>query len=604
MSNPITPRRKSPLLFASIVLGISIAFVIAGCGSSSNTPRSGVPGTGQAAQPVEIEGIVSDGPVAGGTLFVFTRDRIQAAVAAASESVDRRAALTSAGPIATLTRDPGSEGRFSLSVPGEHAATFVFIVFDSGGAEDMAFHDTPPNLEAVIVLGFAGTTQRVNLSMHTTLIAQQVRAQLDPDGDGTPILQSAIQAVAQAAEMSVLAALGEDDQGRPLYPNGESPVSAEDDDMIDRASGVIGLLVRMVASVEGITLDEAMAALAADAGDGTIDGIIPANFGPMGDIAAHAAAAHEFRARARGDDLSVHAVGPCSSAAVSMARACKVDLVDNAFEQRAFCADTSDDADRGDCLAEVGSEFDESEEECEAIFEARLDLCESLGDSAHDPAFGPMFMSNFVDPRGIGGAVPPNPWFPLVVGNRWTYEGDGETIVVEVRDEVKLIDGIPCIVVNDVVTEDGVLIEDTDDWFAQDIDGNVWYCGEIALNYESFEGDEPEEPELVDIDGSWKAGRDGAEPGVLLPFAPVPGDVIRQEVLYGEAEDAIEIDSITATETAPGGACAGDCLKTTDFTPLEPDTLESKYYAPGIGLIVEVDEESGDRVELTLFESG
>ncbi len=604
MNNPMSPRRKSPLLFASIALGIAVAVAIAGCGGSNNTPRPSGPNTGQPAQPVNIEGIVSDGPVAGGTLFVFSRDRILAALAAATESTDRRAALIAAGPIATLTRDSGDEGRYSMSVPGEHAATFVFVVFDSNGAEDMAFHDTPPNLEAVVVLGFAGTTQRVNVSLHTTLIAQQVRAQLDPDGDGTPILQSALQAVAQTAQTSVLGALGEDDQGRPLYPGGASPVSADDDSMIDRASGVIGLLIRMLASVNGITLDQAVAALAADAGDGAIDGVIPANLGAMGDLAAHAAAAHDFRARGRRDNLDVNAVGPCSSAAVSMARACAVDLIDNAFEQRAFCADTADDGERGDCLAEVDGELEESEEECDAIFEARLDLCSSLGDAAHDPAFGPMFMSNFVNPRNIGGIVPPNPWFPLVVGNRWTYEGDGETIVVEVRDEVKLIDGIPCIVVNDIVTEDGVLIEDTDDWYAQDLDGNVWYCGEIALNYESFDGDDPEEPELVDIDGSWKAGRDGAEPGVLLPFAPVPGDVIRQEVLYGEAEDAVEIDSITATETAPGGGCAGDCLKTTDFTPLEPDTLESKYYAPGLGLIVEVDEETGDRVELMLFESG
>ena len=176
--------------------------------------------------------------------------------------------------------------------------------------------------------------------------------------------------------------------------------------------------------------------------------------------------------------------------------------------------------------------------------------------------------------------------------------------MVEVKDEIKLIQGILCVVVNDVVTEAGVLIENTDDWYAQDVDGNVWYCGEIAENYETFDDDEPNEPELVDTDGSWKGGRDGAKVGMLIPAVPVPGAVIRQEVLYGEAEDAIEIDSVTASESAPGGSCAGDCLKTLDFTPLEPDTLEAKYYAPGIGMILEVDEESGDRVELMLFEMG
>jgi hypothetical protein len=135
------------------------------------------------------------------------------------------------------------------------------------------------------------------------------------------------------------------------------------------------------------------------------------------------------------------------------------------------------------------------------------------------------------------------------------------------------------------------------------VEGNVWYCGEIARNFEVFDADDPETPELVDIDGSWKAGRDGSEPGILLPFDPQPGIVIRQEVAYGEAEDVIRVESVTATENSPGGSCAGDCLMTTDFTPLEPDVEENKFYAPGIGLIVEIDVETGDRVELAEFTS-
>ena len=116
-----------------------------------------------------------------------------------------------------------------------------------------------------------------------------------------------------------------------------------------------------------------------------------------------------------------------------------------------------------------------------------------------------------------------------------------------------------------------------------------------------FPGDVPETPEVVDIEGSWKAGRDGAEPGILLPFDPQVGDVFRQEVAYGEAEDAIEILSITADEAAPGGACASGCLMTLDFTPLEPGAEENKYYVPGIGLIVEINADTGERVELELF---
>ena len=172
---------------------------------------------------------------------------------------------------------------------------------------------------------------------------------------------------------------------------------------------------------------------------------------------------------------------------------------------------------------------------------------------------------------------------------------------MEVTGDTKLIDGITCIVVIDTATEDGVVVETTDDWYAQDVDGNVWYCGEISENFEEFDGDETSDPELVDIDGSWKAGRDGAEPGMLLPFDPQVGDVFRQEFAQTDAEDAIEILAIDASEAAADGVCAGNCLMTRDFTPLEPDVEENKFYLPGTGLIVEVDLETGDRVELVSF---
>ncbi len=584
----------APLLYFSLITAL------AGCGSSSNRTTPAV----QPPLPVTVGGVVADGPVAGGTLFVFTPSQVQAALAAVDPDGDRRAALAAANPIATLERDSADEGAFEITVPGANAGDMVFLIFDNGAAEDLEFHDTPPNLESVVLLGAAGSTQRVNVSSHTTLISLQVRAQLDPDGDGNIVATDAIQSAAQAAEMSVLDALGTDAQGRDLYPGGASPVSADDDGMIENASGFVGLLARMIASVEGLGLDEVMAALAADAGDGNIDGSIPAYLNPSSELETMAEAANDIESRGGDDEVAMFAVGPCSSSAVSMTRACAADIVDNSFERRAFCADTEDEAARENCLADLELEEEEGEEECGDVFEARLALCESLGDAAHEPPFGPLFAANFIDPRDIGGAVTPNPYFPLVAGNRWTYEGDGETIVVEVKNEIKLIQGILCVVVNDVVTEAGVLIENTDDWYAQDVDGNVWYCGEIAENYETFDDDEPNEPELVDTDGSWKGGRDGAKVGMLIPAVPVPGAVIRQEVLYGEAEDAIEIDSVTASESAPGGSCAGDCLKTLDFTPLEPDTLEAKYYAPGIGMILEVDEESGDRVELMLFETG
>jgi hypothetical protein len=253
-------------------------------------------------------------------------------------------------------------------------------------------------------------------------------------------------------------------------------------------------------------------------------------------------------------------------------------------------------------MTDADTEYEEGLEECGDVLAARLDLCESLDDATHDPEFGPDFAASFVDPLDIGGTVTPNPWFPLVPGNHWVYEGGDETIEVTVTGDKKLIDGIECIVVIDVVSEDDTVIEITDDWYAQDMAGNVWYCGEIAENYEEFEGDNTDGPELVDIEGSWKAGRDYAEAGMLLPLSPVVGDVIRQELLQTDAEDVIEILAIDASETAPGGACDGTCLQTRDFTPLEPGVSEHKFFAPGIGMIVELDPDTGDRVELISFE--
>jgi len=289
----------------------------------------------------------------------------------------------------------------------------------------------------------------------------------------------------------------------------------------------------------------------------------------------------------------------CSASAHTQRLACEFDLRDDYFTARAGCLDAAN-ADPA-CIDDAGVDYDDGLDECNDVYDGRLELCESLGDATHDPAFGQGFAANFVDPLEIGGAVAPNPWFPLVAGNHWVYEGGDETIEVTVTGDTKLIDGITCIVVTDVVTEEDTVIEITNDWYAQDVDGNVWYCGEIAENYEEFDGDETEGPELVDIDGSWKAGRDRAEPGVLLPFAPMVGDVFRQEMAQTDAEDVIEVLATDASEVAPGASCDGTCLMTRDFTPLEPGVSEHKFYAPGIGLIIETDPDTGERVELITF---
>ena len=590
--------RRSYGLLLTLVLVIGLG----ACSSSSNAPIATPPPPTPLAA-VTVSGVVTDGPVAGGTVFVFTADQVLAAFAGIDPDGDRLADLTAADSIATLLRDPADGDQYSISIPGEFANTAAFMIFDNTDAEDDTYKDTPPNLESIATLGAPGLSQRVNLSMQTTLVTQLVRGQLDPDGDGTAIDLPEIQTEIENASANVLSAFATDSLGRDLHPAGFDPFTDLDDVTVHQASGAIGFLMRAAAQAEDLSYDEIVAAIAADAADGNIDGAIPVDLAPSPELEALAEAVADIESAGSDEDIAMFAVGPCSSAAVSMMQACGVDVMDDIFESNAICTDIADDIDRADCLADAELDKAENEEECEAVFDARLALCADVNDAAHEPIFGEDFAANFVNPLDIGGVVPVNPWFPLVTGNRWVYEGDGETIEVEVTDQTKLIDGITCVVATDTASEDGVVVEITGDWYAQDVTGNVWYCGEISRNFEVFAGDVPEAPELVDIDGSWKAGREGSEAGILLPFAPVVGETIRQEVAYGEAEDAITIESLSETEVSPGGACVANCLMTTDFTPLEPDVAENKFYAPGLGLIVEVDLETGDRVELVEFTS-
>ncbi|NIR35097.1 MAG: hypothetical protein GWN79_02270 [Actinobacteria bacterium] len=190
-----------------------------------------------------------------------------------------------------------------------------------------------------------------------------------------------------------------------------------------------------------------------------------------------------------------------------------------------------------------------------------------------------------------------NPYLPLLPGTRWVYEGieDGEIerIEVEVTDERREVMGISAIVVRDTVYEDGELIEDTYDWFAQDVDGNVWYLGEDSREYE--------DGELLGTEGSWEAGVDGALPGIVMLATPAVGDAYRQEYYEDEAEDLGEVHQLGVSETVPAGSF-DDIVVIREWNPLEPDVVEDKYHAPGVGVILEVKVRGEEgRVELVEF---
>lgn len=188
-----------------------------------------------------------------------------------------------------------------------------------------------------------------------------------------------------------------------------------------------------------------------------------------------------------------------------------------------------------------------------------------------------------------------NPWFPLEPGTRWTYREtteDGEHLRVVVTATTatrEIANGVTARIVRDTVSLDGEVEEDTFDWYAQDSDGTVWYLGEDTAEFENGKVDTRE--------GSFEAGVDGAQPGVIMPAAPETGMSFRQEYYDGEAEDHGEVLALDEQASVPAGDYDG-LLQTADTTPLEPDVLEHKYYADGVGLVLTVDKEAGGREEL------
>lgn len=188
-----------------------------------------------------------------------------------------------------------------------------------------------------------------------------------------------------------------------------------------------------------------------------------------------------------------------------------------------------------------------------------------------------------------------NPRFPLAPGTRWTYretteEGEELRVVVTATSETRRIaNGVSARVVRDTVTLDGEIIEDTLDWYAQDAEGTVWYLGEDTAEFE--------DGEISSREGSFEAGVDGAQAGVIMPAVPEVGMAYRQEHYAGEAEDRGEVLALGESVAVPAGEY-DDLVQTADTTPLEPDVLEHKYYAAGVGLVLTVDKESDGREEL------
>jgi hypothetical protein len=280
-------------------------------------------------------------------------------------------------------------------------------------------------------------------------------------------------------------------------------------------------------------------------------------------------------------------VDPCVIATIEATKACRQSVISDLWRERAVCTNLPSD-EVGKCRMEVLEDARASLAECALRRDARREVCTRLGGGSYYIDVDPNdFLNN------NGNPIIDNPYLPLLPGRTLVYEVDTDEgleriEVTTTRDTVEIL-GVTCRVVRDTVSIKGELLEDTYDWFAQDTAGNVWYFGELSFNYE--------DGEIVDIEGSWKAGEDGAQPGIVMPANPMLGDFNRQEYLILEAEDVAGVVGVDETVVIDFGTYNG-CLKTEDWTPIEPDGIEHKFYAPAVGLVLETKPDEKEQLEL------
>jgi len=276
-------------------------------------------------------------------------------------------------------------------------------------------------------------------------------------------------------------------------------------------------------------------------------------------------------------------INACQATADAIERSCQAAAQSDYQLALGKCENIVNPAQRKACQEQAASDLKEALQTCSEQRAAREAACARLGPAPYDPVIKP---NDFV-------ATIDNPYFPLKPGTTFIYEGQTaagfEHSEFAVTHNTKLILGVTCVEVRDSVFTDGVLTEDTLDWFAQDKDGNVWYFGE---NTHELEGGL-----ITTIDGTFIAGINGDKPGIIMKAHPAVGDFYRQEFSLSNAEDFAETLSVNESVTVRAGSFS-NCLRSQETTPLETDLLEHKFYAPGVGNVLTIDANTGDRVEL------
>ena len=290
-----------------------------------------------------------------------------------------------------------------------------------------------------------------------------------------------------------------------------------------------------------------------------------------------------------GSAVIAQGVDVCAKTSDLAKRSCLEVAQSNYVNALGKCANISDPSARQACQDQAATDLNDAQQICQAGFVVRQTSCAQLGPAPYDPVIDPANFVTTID----------NPYFPLVPGTTFIYEdhfgGNFMRDEFAVTHNTRVLDGVTCVEVHDSVFTNGVLTEDTLDWFAQDRDGNVWYFGENTH--------ELEDGLISTIAGTFMSGVNGDKPGIIMEAHPAVGDFYRQEFSLNNAEDFGQVASLNAHVTVPYGSF-DHCLKTPETTPLEPDLLEDKFYASGVGNILTLDVHTGERTELVRIVRG
>ncbi len=250
------------------------------------------------------------------------------------------------------------------------------------------------------------------------------------------------------------------------------------------------------------------------------------------------------------------------------------------------CANFKSSSDREKCRKRAGKDKKEALELCDAQAKGRRQVCNQVGNGPFDPVINPADFSTTIN----------NPLLPLKPGSVFVYQNisNNAEVIITVTNKTIMLAGVTCRVVHDVNKVGGVIEEDTLDYYAQHKDGSVWYFGEDTISFEDG---------IASTEGSWRAGLDGAKPGIVMLGAQPLGKTYRQEFQLGEAEDVARTVAVNQHVEVPYGTF-NNAFVTKDSTPVEPGKFEKKYYVPNVGMVLAHNPQTGEREELVSYTPG